>query len=72
MIEEIKYCSELMKKHLNEELLRTRDNKDFKNSTKCWICNSTYVNGDVRVRHHCHNTRKYRESTHRYCNINFK
>ena len=36
MIEESKYCSEVMKKHFNKELLKTKkDNKDFKNSTKC-------------------------------------
>ena len=36
MIEQSKYCSEVMKKHLNKELVMTKnDNEDFKNSTKC-------------------------------------
>ena len=45
MIEESKYCSEVMKKHFNKELVMTKeDNEDFKNSTKCWICDNDYVN----------------------------
>ena len=30
------------------------DDKDFENSTKCWICDNVYVDGDVKVRDHCH------------------
>ena len=29
-------------------------NKDFKNSTKCWICDNDYTN--TNVRDHCHIT----------------
>ena len=36
------------------------DDKDFKNSTKCCICDNTYVDGDLKVKDHCHITRKYR------------
>ena len=69
MIEESKYCSEGMKKHFNKELVMTKeDNKDFKNSTKSWICDNDYV----KVRGHCHITVKYRGSVHRDCNINLK
>ena len=40
MIGESKYCSEVIKKHFNKELVMVKeDNEDFKNSTKCWICN---------------------------------
>ena len=48
------------------------NNEDFKNSTKYWIIDNTYVDGDVKVRDHCHITGKYRRSTHRNCNINVK
>ena len=73
MIEESKYCSEVMKKHFNKELVMTKeDNEDFKNSTKCWICDNDYVDNDVKVRDNCHITGKYRGSTHRDCNINLK
>ena len=73
MIEENQYCSEVMKKHFNKELVITKeDNEDFKNSTKYWICDNDYVYIDVKIRDHCHICGKYRGSTHRDCNINLK
>ena len=48
------------------------DNKDFENSTKCWICDNTYFDGDIKVRNHCHITGKSRGSSHRDCNANIK
>ena len=60
MIEETKYCSHMMNKHFNKQLVVTKeDNKDFKNSTKCWICGNYYVDNDVKVRDYCHITGKY-------------
>ena len=43
------------------------DDENFKNSTKCWICDNTYVDGDLKVRDYFHVTRKYRgtQSTQR-------
>ena len=36
-----------MKKHFYKELVTTKeDNKDFNNSTKCWICHNDYVDND--------------------------
>ena len=62
-----------MKKHFNKELFMVKeDNKDFENSSKCWICDNGYIDGDVKVRDHCHITGKYRGSAHRDCNINVK
>ena len=73
MIEESKYCNEVMIKHFNEELVMTKDgNEDFKNSAKYWICDNDYIDTDVKVRDHCHYTGKYRDSAHRDCNINLK
>ena len=47
-MEESKYYTDIMKKHFNKELVMTRkDNEDFANSTKCWICSHVYVEGDV-------------------------
>ena len=44
-----------MKKHFNKELLVPKeDYEDFEISTKCWICNNVYFNGDNKVRDHCH------------------
>ena len=45
------------------------DNKDFEDSTKCWICEIDYIDTDIKVRDHCHITGKYRHSAHRNCNI---
>ena len=60
MIEDSKYFGEVMKKHINKELVITKkDNEDFKNSTKCWICDNGFVDNDVKVRNHCHITGKY-------------
>ena len=51
MIQESKYCNDVIKKPFNQELVMTRDdNKDFKNSTKCWICDNDNVDNDVKVR----------------------
>ena len=73
MIEESKYCSDVMKKHFNEELVMTKeDNEDFKNSTKCWIYDNVYVDNDVMVRDHCRISGKYRGCAHRDFNINLK
>ena len=49
MIEEIKYCSDVMKKRFNE---------DFENLTKCWICDNDHIDNDVKVKGHCHIKRK--------------
>ena len=36
MIEESKYCSDVMKKHFSKELVMTKkDNEDFENSAEC-------------------------------------
>ena len=55
VIEESKYCSDAMKKYFNKELVMTKeDNENFKNSSKCWICDIDYVDNDVKVRDNCH------------------
>ena len=39
MIEENKYCSEVMKRPFNKKLMMTKKNdQDLKISAKCWIC----------------------------------
>ena len=63
----------MMKKHFNKELVMIKkDNQDFENSTKCWICDKEDLNNDVKVRDRCHITGKYRGSAHRDYNINVK
>ena len=73
LIKESKYCSGVIKKHFNKELVMTKeDNENFKNSAKCWICDNGYIDNDVKVRDHCHITGQYRASAHRDCNINLR
>ena len=48
------------------------DNENFKNSTKCWICDNDYINNGIKIRDHCHITGKYRGSAYRDCNTNLK
>ena len=70
MVEESQYCSDVMKKHFNKELLIIiKGNGTLENSTKCWICNNDYIETGVKVRDHCCITGKYRGSAHRDCNI---
>ena len=63
----------MAKNHFKKELAMTKeDSEDFKNSTKCWICDNDYIDKDVKLRDHCHITGKYRGSPHRDRNINLK
>ena len=73
MVKESKKCRDVIKKHFNKELVMTKNcDENFENSTKCWICNNLYVDGDVKIRAHCLITGKYRGSAHRDCNIKIK
>ena len=73
MIEESKYCTDVMKIYFSKEIVMIeKDNADFENSTKCWICDNDYIDNDGKVRENCHITGKYRGSAHRDCNINVK
>ena len=57
VIEESKYCSDMMKKYFNKELATTEeDNEYFENPTKCWICYNDYIDTDVKLGDHCHTT----------------
>ena len=50
---ESKHYSEAMRKMFNEQLAMTKEyKKDFKNSSRCWICDNDYVDNDVTVRDH--------------------
>ena len=63
MLQEGKYCSYVMEKDFNKERVMTKkDNENFDNSAESWICDNNYLNGDVKVRDHCHITGKYRGS----------
>ena len=40
MLEESKYCGDVIKKFNKEFAISKKDDEDFENSTKCWICNN--------------------------------
>lgn len=57
MVIESKYCSCSITKYFNTEFVVTKeDNENFDGSTKCWICDSTFVKRNVKVTDHCHAT----------------
>ncbi|XP_068753693.1 uncharacterized protein [Montipora capricornis] len=73
MLNEVRYCKNVMKKHFDKPLRMTKDDEDkFKKADKCHICEKEYNKTDVRVRDHCHVTGQYRGSAHQDCNLNFR
>ena len=67
MAKESIYCSHMMKKHFNKELVTT---KKFERTTKCSIFENNFVKGDLKVRNHSPVTEKYRGAAHINYNIN--
>ena len=73
MLEEVDYCKKVIRKKFNKPLKMTDDDeKKFKNTTACHICNKQYTDKDIRVRDHCHITGKYRGSAHQDCNLKLR
>ena len=48
------------------------EEKIFKLSNICWICNKLFDISDDKVIDHCHISGKYRDVAHWSCNVNFK
>ena len=73
MLEEVKYCKTVIKKHFNKPLVMTEDDEMcFKLMDKCHICGEIYTDKDVRIRDHCHITGKFRGSAHQECNLKLR
>ena len=73
MLEEVKYCKTVIKKHFNKPLVMTEvDEQCFKTMDGCHICGEKYTDKDVRVRDHCHITGKFRGSAHQECNLKLR
>ena len=49
-----------------------KDNEDFKDSTRCRICDKDYVEGVFELRDHSDITGRYRGPPYIDCNINVK
>lgn len=48
------------------------DTRDFEKADTCHICKKKFINGEKKVRDHCHATGKYRGAAHNLCNANFR
>ena len=73
ILEEVKYCKKVMKKHFNKPLRMTEENEqEFEKATTCHICDKKYTDKDIRVRDHCHINGKYRGSAHQECNLKLR
>ena len=73
MLDEVKYCKNIMKKEFNKPLRMTKEDEDkFQKANECYICNKKYTNEDIRVQDHCHITGKYRGSAHQECNLKLR
>ena len=70
MVEESKYCSHVIKNNLNKELAITKEDKECLKLKKMLAFDNIFVEEYVKVRDHCHITRKYRDIEGRDCNIN--
>ena len=73
MLEEVKYCKAVIKKHFNKPLVMTEvDEQHFKTMDRCHICGEKYTDKDVLVRDHCHITGKFRGPAHQECNLKLR
>ena len=73
MLNEVRYCKNVMKKCFNKPLKMTKDDEDrFQKADKCHICDKEYNKTDKRVRDHCHITGQYRGSAHQDCNLKLR
>ena len=73
MLEEVKYCKQIMKTCFNKPLKMTEDDEnEFQKAKACHICDKAYIEKDIRVRDHCHITGQYRGSSHQECNMKLR
>ena len=70
MLEEVKYCKAVIKKHFNKPLVMTE--VGFKTMDGCHICGEQYTDKNVCVRDHCQITGKFRGSAHQECNLKLR
>ena len=73
LTEEVLYCQKVISEKAKRRLVMSKkDEEDFQNAKKCWICQRQYKPDEgenIRVRDHCHITGKYRGSAHNTCNL---
>ena len=73
MLEEVKYCKTVIKKHFNKPLVMIEvDKQRFKTMDSCHICGEKYTDKVVHIRDHCHITGKFRGSAHQECKLKLR
>ena len=64
MIEEYKQCMNLLKKHFNQEIIMTdQDKTNFKSATKCYVCNKKFNKPSEKLKEHCQINGTYRRAS---------
>jgi len=53
-------------------MMTDEDKINFDGATRCWICQKDFVEGDQKVRDHCHYSGKFRGAAHNSCNLLFR
>ena len=48
------------------------DWEDFKNATKCWICQKEFNENEEKVRDHCHFTGRFRGAANNSCHLKYR
>ena len=76
-----KFCQDLRKQarsiacHEQKEMIKLTSEEQYRHDNRnlCLICKKPFFEDDknryIKVRDHCHYTRKYRGATHRICNL---
>ena len=73
MLDEVKYCKNIIKKEFNKPLRMTKEDEEkFQKSDECHICSKKFTDEDIKVRDHGHITGKYRGSAHQECNLQLR
>ena len=61
ILKEYKYCKKIKNKHFKKNLIMSEEEERlFKQSNSCWICEKLIDNDNEKVRDHCHLTGKFR------------
>jgi len=53
-------------------MMTDEDKINFDGATRCWICQKDFVEGDQKVRDHCHYSGKFRGAARNSCNLLFR
>ena len=55
-----------------EMIFNVQEKLQYEKETRCWIFKGKFDDKDVKVRDHCHFTRRYRGAAHNSCNLKYR